>query len=231
MKASNLIIILFAVIFWGGTLLLEKPKSAPIPVIAKTKKMDQFSVVVAQPGSQVFLQMQFSDNKFPTYSHVSHVPGNGELSTSPSFGVRNDTLFVFATSGKKEHENDSFYCTKIKSIVGMEKSVIKVWDIKVDTLKVKLSYANFSGFVSINPDRKRGTMLVLDADSSTIDMTRSPSNFAQIHIRLCRSHLKILGPTNSFCPIYGTMKDYSGLYITGGAVVYAKKDATSYSNL
>lgn len=228
MKASNLIVILFAVVIWGGTFLFEKPKSATVQVKAKTKKLDRFSVVVAQPGSKVFLQMQSSDKQFPTYSHL---PGDGELLSSPSFGVRNDTLFVFAISGNKEHDNDSFYCTEVKSIVGMEKSYIKVWNQKVDTLKVKLNYANFSGFLNFDSDRKKGTMLMLDADSSKIDMTRFPSNFAQIHIRLSRSHLKILAPVNSFCPIYGTMKDYSGLYITGDTRAYVEKDATCYSNL
>jgi len=108
------------------------------------------------------------------------LPIEGELFTTPSFGIRNDTLFVFPASGNKEHVNDSFYCTKIKSIVGMEKSDIKVWNQDVDTLKVKLNYANFSGFFNMNPDRKKGTMLVLDADSSMIDMTKLPTNFAQI---------------------------------------------------
>ena len=228
MKSSNLIVILFAVFIWGGTFLFEKPESAAVPVIAKTKKLDHFSVVVAQPGSKVFLQMQISDRQFPTYSHL---PVEGDLFNPPSFGVRNDTLFVFAASSNKEHDNDSFSCAEIKSIVGKEKSFIKVWNQKVDTLKVKLNYAQFSGFFNIDPDRKKGTMLVFDADSSKIDMTRFPSNFAQIHIRLCRSHLKILAPNNSFYPIYGTMKDYSGLYITGDTRVYVDKDATSYSNL
>jgi hypothetical protein len=224
MKKSNYVLILFVVIIWGGNALLKKSISNPPPMVKYSKKLDPFSVVVAQPGSKVFLQTQWNSTHYPTFSYTK---GESDQHRSPSFGVRNDTLFVFSSSSDAEHRNDSFYCTAIKSIVGQEKSYIQLSYFKADTLNLKLRHTKLNG--DFDHGTKKSRMLTLEADSSAIEF-KSLVRFDQFIVRLNRSHLKILMARFDTSFISGTMQNYSRL-VTGGQVrLKIKKDETSYSN-
>lgn len=224
MKKSSYLLILFVVIIWGGNPLLKKSTSNPAPLVHQTKKIDPFSVVVAQPGSKVLLHTQWSVVQNSTFSFVLD---KNELYKSTSFGVRNDTLFVFASSSEKAHRNDRFYCNRIKSIVGLEKSQIQLNYFKADTLKVKLNYAKLSG--DFEHGTKKSRMLILVADSSKIEF-KSLVRFDQINLTLNRSHLRVLLGRTDTCTVTGTMKNYSRMILTGKPFVKVKQDATSFSS-
>jgi len=225
MKKSSYLVILFVILIWGGNSMWKRSSNHPAPLIKHSKKLDPFSVVVAQPGSKVFLQTQWDSTNYPTFSYAQ---GESDQYRSPSFGVRNDTLFVFSSSGDKEHRNDSFYCTGIKSIVGWEKSHIQLGYFKADTLNLKLSYAKLTG--DFDHGTKKSRMLMLGADSSEIEF-KSLVRFDQINIRLNRSHLKILMARYDTCTVTGTMKNYSRLILAGKPSVRVKRDDTSFSNM
>jgi len=225
MKKSSYLLILFVVIIWGGNTLLKKSTFNPPPMVKYSKKLDPFSVVVAQPGSKVFLQTQWNSTHYPT---LSYTKGESDQYRSPSFGVRNDTLFVFSSSSDAEHRNDSFYCTAIKSIVGQEKSYIQLSYFKADTLNLKLRYAKLNG--DFDHGTKKSRILTLEADSSVIEF-KSMVRFNQIIARLNRSHLKILMARFDTCTVAGTMKNYSRLILTGKPSVKVKMDETSFSSM
>lgn len=229
MKKSSYVLILFVIFIWGGNNLLRKPVTLVDPIIKRTKKLENFSVVVAQPGSKVFLQTQWPAVKYPTFSYsTSEREPYPNSPIGSSFGVRNDTLFVFASSSEKEHAGDSFYCRGVKTIVGMEQSDIQLWYLKVDSLNLKLRYSKLSGDFDLSARKPR--MLMLEADSSKIDFKNSPS-FNQVNFQLNRSHLKLYVQRLDTCYIKGTLSNYSGLYVTGQPRMKVTKDATSYSNL
>jgi hypothetical protein len=226
MKASSAIIVLFFIVIWAGNSLCEKPNLTTVPLKRYTKKLDHFSVIVAEPGSKVFVQKILPSSQYPSFSYKI---GESEFYSFNSFGVRNDTLFVFASSGEEEHKYDSFYCEGIKSIIGKEKSEIKLWYIKADTLDLKLSHAKLSG--QFNQELKNPRMLTLDAESSKIEFKNFIS-FNRINLNLDRSHFNLPSTGNELIYFSGSIKNYSRLYYvefkSRGTV---EKDATSYSNL
>lgn len=226
-KKSSFILLLFIFVIWVGHFLLEKPEPAISPMVIRTKKMENFSVVVAQPGSKVVLQSQWSTGDDPKFTFMVNDSDNG-LYRSPSYKVQNDTLFVFSSSGDKEHRNDSFYCTRIKSIVGMEKSNINLGYLHADTLHLKLRNARLNG--DFDHSHKTSRMLTLEADSSKI-VFKSLIRFKQVNLRLNRSHLDIPVARFDSVSIAGTLMDYSRLSIDGRPTIKLEKDATSYSNL
>ena len=227
MKKSNYLVILFAIVILGGNSLFKKPESNVVPMKKHTKKLANISVIVAQSGSKVVLQEQFSGGQFSTFTYFLE---EGEQAKIPSFGVRNDTLFVFASSSEKEYRNDSFFCTGIKSIVGMERSIIRLGHFRFDSLHIKLRYAQLSGDMDLS--NKKPRMLTLDADSSNIKLENYMYYIDQIRLRLNRSHLEIrLSPADSVL-ITGSLKNYSRLSIGGKRQkLKISKDETSYCNL
>jgi hypothetical protein len=225
MKKSSFILVLFIIVMVWGRFLLVKPEPAVSPMVIRTKKMDNFSVVVAQPGSNVLLQSQWATGNDPKFTYMTN---DNELFSTPSYKVQNDTLFIFSSSGDKEHRNDSFYCIGVKSIVGLEKSNINLGYFKSDTLHIKLRNARLSG--DFDHSTKKPRLLMLEADSSKI-VFRSLIRFKQINVQLNRSHLEIPVARFDSVSITGTLVDYSRLSVDGRPMGKLAKDATSYSNL
>jgi hypothetical protein len=227
MKKSNYLVILFAIFILGGIFLNIKPEFKSVSMIRHTIKLNHFSVIVAQPGSKIVLQEQFSGGEFPTFTYFSE---EGEQFKSPSFGVRNDTLFVFPSSSEKDYSNDSFYCPGIKSIVGLERSNIRLGHFQIDSLVIKLRYAKLSGDLDLSYKKPR--MLTIDADSSKIVFRNYMYNYNQINIRLNRSHLSMLVARKDTGLITGSLKNYSRLSIDEGRPrVHVITDETSFNFL
>jgi len=234
MKKSNFIVFLFiivTIVLLYVTSLFERYALQAGAKILWPRRLDHFSVVVAQPGSKVVLRTQWPETHYPTFSYWVK---EGETFKNPtfgtSFGVRNDTLFIFASSREKEHIGDCFDCIGIKSIVGTEKSEIQLEYFQADTLKIKLRNAKLSG--GFDPSKNKSILLTVDADSSRIDFSKPyPLYFDQIKVRLNRSQLIFSVPRKSSSILSGTLENNSGLYITGQPKVKVEKDATSYSTL
>jgi hypothetical protein len=226
MKASSAIVVLFFIVIWAGNSLFEKPNLATMSLSKYNKKLDHFSVIVAQPGSKVFVQNQRPSDQYPSFSHTVSESG---LYSFNSFGIRNDTLFVFANSSEEEHKNDSFYCNGVKSVIGEEKSEIKLWYFTADTLNLELYHAKLSG--QFNQDIKKPRLLTLVADASKIDF-KNFTSFNQMNLNLNRSHFNISQYSNDLILISGSMKNYSRLNFVGArAKGKVEKDETSYYNV
>jgi hypothetical protein len=225
MKKSNYLIILFAIVILGGNTMFRKPEFSSPPSVNHHKKLDHFSVVVAQPGSRVSMVTQQPDIEYPTFDY--HL-GVNELPKSLAFGVRNDTLFVFGHSS--ERQSGEFSCLGVKSIVGMEKSVINVERFQIDSLDLKLNYAKLSGNLDLSDKKSR--VINIDADSSKIEFRNFMYYYDQINIRLNRSHLSMLVARKDTGLITGSLKNYSRLSIDGGRPkVHVITDETSFNFL
>lgn len=227
MKASSAVVIIFFIVIWAGNTVWEKSNLTEQPLKKYTKKLDHFSVIVAQPGSKVFVQNQ-GDSSRETY--FSYTIGEGLFYNFNSFGVRNDTLFVFASSSEEEHRYDSFYCQGIKSVIGMENSDIQLWFVHADSLDLKLVHAKLRGQFNNNPEKK-SSVLTLVAERSKIDFKNFPS-FNRINLELDRSHFNLPDNRTDIININGTIKNYSRLkYVEFKTRGKVEKDETSYSNL
>jgi hypothetical protein len=225
MKKSNYLIILFAIVILGGNSLFKKPELKYPPTIWHYKKLDHFSVVIAQPGCSIYMVTQQPDIKYPTFDYYLE---ENELPKSLPFGVRNDTLFVFAQSGKRQ--SGRYSCMGVKSIVGMEKSVISVGHFQIDSLNIKLKYAKLSGDLDLS--NKKPRTITIDADSSKIVFHNYMYYFDQINIRLNRSHLTMLVARKDTGLITGSLKNYSRLSIGEGRPrVHVMTDETSFNFL
>jgi len=226
MKKSNYLIILFAIVFFPGNSLFKKPELKYIPRINHHKKMDPFSVVVAQPGSSVYMVTQEPEVKYPTFNYSL---GENELLKSLPYGVRNDTLFVYGNSD--ERQSGGFSCLRVKSIVGMGKSLISVAHFQIDSLNIKLRYAKLSGDLDLS-NKKKSRLITIDADSSKIEFRNYLFDYDQISIRLNRSYLSMLVARKDSGLITGSLKNYSRLSIDAGRPrVHVTTDETSFNFL
>ncbi len=209
MKTSSLLVILFAIVILGGNITLRKPELSYPPKVNHHKKLDHFSVVVAQPGSSFIIETQQPEINYPTFDYSLEVDA---LPKSLPFGVRNDTLFVFRNSGEKQ--SGKFSCIGVKSIIGMQKSSIGMGHLKIDSLKIKLNYAKLSGDLDLSEKKHR--TINIDADSSKIVFRNYMYNYDQISIRLNRSYLTMLVARKETGLIIGSLKNYSRLSIDAG---------------
>jgi len=227
MKKSSYFIILFGII--GIICVIFLPKKSKYPMaglVHCVKKLDHFSVIVALPGSTVSVTSQLSDFQKPIYDYMKY---EHDPFLPPSYGVRNDTLFVFPASKKEDRYFRQFECTGIKSVVGMDGSIIRLDYLQMDTLTIKLHHAKFYG--NFDPKPNKFKMLNLVADSSRIEFANSFS-FGEIKIDLNRSHLVFSVPRRNACFLLGTFENNSRLYIGNGIPkVKLVKDGTSYCNL
>lgn len=226
MKKSNLVIFLFAIVFFSGSFILKKPTyrlSASVGNrVFSTQKVDHFSVIVAQPGSRVTVRAPYPVVEYPSYSSSR----DRRFFLPPSFVIRDDTLFLFACSIGIEYSGDTFYCKRIRSIVGMEKSDIHLSYLQADTLNIKLNHSKL--FADFDTRNKFLKQINIQADSSKIDLRAVA--FEDVNLLINRSHLKL---ETSFVKskVKGTLKNYSGLYIVGRPEVETFKDETSFSNM
>jgi len=226
MKTSSYPILLFTLIIISGSFFLEKPKNvlstSDNNKVFTKNKVDHFSVIVAQPNSKIFIQAPYPVVEYPTFSSRR----DKRYFVPPSYVIRNDTLFVFACSSKNEYIGDIFYCNRIRSIIGMEKSDLHVSYLQADTLSIKLCYSKL--FIDFDTRNKFLKQLNIKADSSRIDLRAVA--FEDINLQMYRSHLKL---ETSFVKskVKGTLRNYSRLYVSGRPEIAISKDETSYSPL
>ena len=138
MKTSNYILIAFFTFLFGGTFVLfltakiYNKTDNSITWTCEEKKLEPFSVVVAEPGADFSLQIECHD----PIIRCAHPPK--EASVFPPFTVRNDTLFVSALATETEVRTPrvtetevrtlSVTVRSIKSVIAKEKSM-RLWDV------------------------------------------------------------------------------------------------------
>lgn len=146
MKTSNYIFSAFLIFILSNILLLFigakyfKDDEKDALIIGKRQALEDFSVVVAEPGAHFNLKTATENKIIQRYLKAS-VP-NYAL-----FTVRHDTLFVFAvkqqlSNKKSQAEGGSFitspdvFCKNIKSIIARKNSSIYLDKFESDSLSV-----------------------------------------------------------------------------------------------
>jgi len=159
MKRSNILLIAFFSLVFVSILYLyitaknnEKQNSSNI--VKSEYALPPFSVVVAESGSQVSIQL--SD----TSSLVARFVGVKKDNEKP-FIVRNDTLFILANKINQSiiKQPDIYYgkgvfvdlyCQSVNTVVGKVNSRVNIQNSSLDSLSV----LSLGGLMSVNNDDK-----------------------------------------------------------------------------
>jgi hypothetical protein len=224
MKTSNYIIIAFFVFLFGGVFVLFLSSKihqgdSDSGVYSEEKKLEPFSVVVAEPGAEFHLR----NAEYPRMRSFYQKPDTcGFL----EYGIRNDTLFVFAISGNKQprlpHE---IYARNLKSIVAKENSYISLQEFQADTLIVNLNNAVLDAF--FDQTKNHASSLSIQAISSKINLTRI--NVDNLNIQLNETTLNAWN--NSIVGISGSLTDHSSLSVDAMNKINVEVDSTSTYHL
>lgn len=160
MKTSNYILIAFFTFLFGGTFVLfltakiDPRSSHNQKILSQEKPLENFSVVVAQSGADVWLI-----NGDKTVIRQQYL--KGDTFALPPLEVRNDTLFV----GKTPYKNDRFLLSseiiykRIAGIEGKKESRIQLDMIPTDTFKISIDAGNFYCFGNTSGEIKKGVTI------------------------------------------------------------------------
>lgn len=220
MKTSNYIIIAFFTFLFGGVFVLFL--SAKIHqgdsdrgVYSEEKKMDPFSVVVAEPGAEFHLRNAENPKMLCFYQKP-------DTSNFLPFGVRNDTLFVFAYSGiKKPRLPHEIYGRNIKCIVAKDKSYISLQEFRADTLIVKLNNAVLDAFF----DKARNRTYSLSIQSVGSKINLAGIHAGNLDVQLNGTELRAWD--NSIDSLCGTLTNHSNISIWKLGKINLEADSTS----
>lgn len=200
MKTSNYILIAFFVFLFGGIFLLfltSKHHKAEVPQWKSSEKpLDDFSVVVAEPGAR--FQVKIGDT---TKLQINYkLP---DTLSYPKSYVRNDTLFMFPWEGKIQskqldkgliirYNNMIVYARQLHSIIGKENSDIELYELTPDTLNIN---ANRSRIICIyqKPERPKGLTNIIASGKSYIKIDNL--SVQNVKLDLTQSHLIFINST------------------------------------
>jgi len=220
MKTSNYILISFFVFLFGGVFVLFL--SAKIHqggsdrgVYSEEKKLEHFSVVVAEPGAEFYLRNAENPRMLSFYEKP-------DTSNFLPFGIRNDTLFVFANSGSNKprllHE---IYGRGIKCIVAKDKSYISLQEFRADTLIVKLNNAVLDAF--FDKTKNQTSLLSLKSVGSKINL--AGIHAGNLDVQLNGTELNAWD--NSIVSLCGTLTNHSKISFWKLGKINLEADSTS----
>lgn len=159
MKRSNILLIAFFSLVFVSILYLyitaknnEKQNSSNI--VKSEYTLPPFSVVVAESGSQVSIQLSDSSSLVTRFVGV-------EKDSKKPFIVRNDTLFILANKTNQSiiKQPDIYYgkgvfidlyCKSVNAVVGKANSRVNIQHSSLDSLSV----LSLGGLMSVNTDDK-----------------------------------------------------------------------------
>lgn len=219
MKTSNYIILSFFVFLFGGIFVLFlAAKIDPLgsfqhEFITEEKVIDNFSVVVAEPGANIRI-------KSGDIPKVGLYYLKGDTCTLPSFIVRNDTLFVGSNPPKNKYWSTNVICRQVNSIAGRAKSQINVEEFKFDTLQVRLDKTDFRYFGVKNSS---GFSLKLIANESYINIRSASVNNLDISI----NHTQLDGWENRIKNLSGKLNENSRVSMDKIGKISLETDSTS----
>ena len=220
MKTSNYIIIAFFVFLFGGVFVLFvsakiHQRSSVSGLWSEEKKLEPFSVVVAEAGANFHLRAA----EFPRMQSFYEKPDSINF---PKYGIRNDTLFVFANSGIKPprlpHE---IYGRNIKCIIAKENSFVSLQEFCADTLMLKLNNAAVDAF--FDKTKRQTTRLSVQATGSRLKL--AGVRLENLDLQLNDSKLNAWD--NSITVISGSLKDHSSLSVGAITKISIEVDSTS----
>jgi len=233
MKTSNYIIIAFFTFLFGGVFIffvaakLHAKDNNVGPWGNKEHKLEPFSVIVAGPGA--YLSINTAE-----YPRILSAYQTSDTCKFAPFGIRNDTLFVFANPILENHQNgdivyqDIVYCKDIKSIVAKEKTELIFQDFKIadyDSLIVKLNNAKLNMLAPSIKDSNGS--YIFEAKESQILINHA--NLKMMDVKMDHSKIYALG--NSIGNLSGTLKNNSEIQLTNVAKINVAVDPTSRLNI
>jgi len=220
MKTSNYILIAFFIFLFGGVFVLFLSAKihqggSDIGVYSEEKKLEPFSVVVAEPGAAFHLR----NAEYPRMRCFYEKP---DTSNFLKYGIRNDTLFVFAYSGIKEprlpHE---IYGRNIRSIVAKENSYMNLQQFAADTLFVRLNNAKLDAF--FDKTKNKTALLSIQAVGSKVYL--AGINGGNLEVQLNGTVLNSWDI--AIDSLYGTLANYSNLSMWKLGKINLEADSTS----
>ncbi len=229
MKISNIIIIAYlTLLFCGIFVLFFATKNNSISEAklqqeeskkwnSQEKALEQFSVVVAEPGARLVI----STGEQPKMTFRYKLPDT--LSYQKTY-IHLDTLFVFPYQGKVKskqfrnnvsvsYDNILIYGNRIKSVIGKEKSALVFSIIRSDTLNLKL-YNAWADFAIYDPNYLFKYI--------NIEATRSIVNLRGISINCLNVQLDS-SSINKW--------DYSGACVAGSLKNFSKIELENVKNI
>ena len=221
MKASKFISISYLIFLFGGIFVLflaakiHSNHENAVNWTWQEKALKSFSVVEAGPGAEFTLK----DAQNP---RIGLSFQKGDTCLFPSYGIRNDTLFVYSYSGKVKPKTLTVFGSGIKTIVGKEYSTIRLEQFRDDTLVVKLDKAKFQYFPN-NANLNRFSMTIL-ASKSNINIGAANFNTLEVNLKVSQ----LTGRTMSVHSLSGVLNDHSSLVM--GHTNKIRLDADSTSN-
>jgi hypothetical protein len=231
MKTSNYILTAFYTFLFGGVLVMavaskfhqENNSNNQTQYRGEEKKLEPFSVIVAESDAR--FQIGTAEN--PCIQSSYQLPDSCKF---PPYAIRNDTLFVSASTKKDNNGNlDVIYCKDVTSIVAKKNTYLKLQDFKInsnDTMLIKLNDSKIDVFYQ-NPQDKN-MALFLQAQESEINMNQA--HFKTLNVKIDRSKLNAWNTTIGNLSL--NLKNYSFM----GAPATMEKvnlevDSTSHFNL
>lgn len=202
MKTSNYIIIAFLVFLFGVVFVLFltakiHQSGSNVGLYSEEKKLEPFSVVVAEPGASFYLR----NGEYPRMCCMYQKP---DTCAFLKYGIRNDTLFVFAATGSNKpaflHE---IYGKNIKGIVAKENSYMNLQQFAADTLFVSLNNAKLEAFF----DQTKGTTALFSVQALRSDITLTGANIGRVDIQLNKTKMHTWN--NSIDNLSGSLKNES----------------------
>lgn len=218
MKTSNYILIAFFVFLITCTFVLfldAKMNNKNRQVCLQEKRLEPFSVVVAEVGAEFNIR----NGEYPRMTCYYE---KSDTCTFPEYGIRNDTLFVFACKEKKKPNKwHEIHGRNIKSIVAKVNSIVKLQQFTADSLDVKLDYAIVEAH--FNQTKAPTTQLSITASTSKINLNGAHLENLNLHL----NKTKMNSWSNSISNISGSLENHSSLSI--GAIQKISLDVDSTS--
>lgn len=226
MKTSNYIIIAFFTFLFGGAFVLfvgAKLQKTRIGYadnwISEEKKLEPFSVVVAEPGADFNLRTAENPRILISFQ-------KSDSCKFPPINIKNDTLFLKVDSSKNKHDVSCIIYTKdLNYIIAREGSYLKLDDFAADTLIIKITKAKLEMYF----DKSKGQTALLSILADESEMNLSFANVKKMDVHINKSQLHAWN--NSIESISGTLKNLSGMQATVLKKVNVESDSTCNFNI
>ncbi|MGQ8338119.1 hypothetical protein ACUNWD_16325 [Sunxiuqinia sp. A32] len=188
MKTSNYIIIAFLTFLFEGIFIFYLTSwQHPIDRYERTssfnsynEKLDNFSVIVAQPNSSIAI----SKLEYPQFTIVYP---KSDSCTFSSYEVRNDTLFVSTDELTPKHTLN-IYSSTLKSIVAKNKSIVNIHQYPFDSLHIESSSSRIF-LDNINIKNAKSLLYINARSNSRIQLNNMDAG--EINMKLSHSELSI----------------------------------------
>jgi hypothetical protein len=218
MKTSNYIFIAFFVFLITCTFVLyldAKMNFKNRQVGLQQKRLEPFSVVVAESGAEFNIRK----GEYPRMLSYYDKP---DTCSFPEYGIRNDTLFVFASKEKKKPNKwNEIYGRNIKCIVAKVNSNVRLQQFMADTLAIKLDNAVFDA--NFDNAKNRTLQLTMIANNSKINL--HGANIDHLNIQLNKTNMNSWN--NSIVQLSGSITNQSRLSLGSIQKISLDVDSTS----